>query len=76
MTWWTTLNVAAEAGLLAGYDESRRIWLAKGTPDSVDIAAEPNFLPLGGLADTLDRLVTAGPRIFTTVIWRARWSPI
>ena len=64
LTWWTTLNVAAEAGLLAGYDESRRIWLAKGTPDSVDIAAEPNFLPLGGLAETLDRLVTAGPEDF------------
>ncbi|MGB1006557.1 MAG: gamma-glutamyltransferase [Thalassobaculaceae bacterium] len=64
LTWWTTLNVAADAGLLAGYDASRQVWLAKGMPDSVDIAAEPSFLPLGGLADTFDRLVSAGPEDF------------
>lgn len=62
-TWWTTLQVAAEAAWLKQYPESARIWLPDGlVPVATD--PEPASLPMGGLAATLVRLRDAGWRDF------------
>jgi gamma-glutamyltranspeptidase/glutathione hydrolase len=62
--WFTTVKVAAAAEDLRRYDESRRVWL----PDSLPPVSPPDggdsFLPLGRLADTLERLAEAGPKDF------------
>jgi gamma-glutamyltranspeptidase/glutathione hydrolase len=60
LTWWTTLNTAADATLLRKYEESKRIWLPAGLPPSVDIAAATKYLPLGNLAASLQHLADAG----------------
>lgn len=65
LTWWTTLQVAAEAGWLGRYPESRRVWLpADAVPSAPD--GPPTRLPLGGLAETFERLRKAGPADFYT----------
>jgi gamma-glutamyltranspeptidase/glutathione hydrolase len=64
LTWWTTLNTAADATFLTQDDESRRIWLPNGFPPSVDIAAAPSYLQLGNLAASLQQLMMAGAADF------------
>ncbi|NQW09125.1 MAG: gamma-glutamyltransferase [Alphaproteobacteria bacterium] len=63
VTWWTTLQVAAEAGWLRRYPESARIWLPDGLiPVATDAAPTNNSM--GALAATLTRLRDAGWRDF------------
>lgn len=65
LTWWTTLQVAAEAGWLGRYEESRKVWLPGGpVPSAPD--GPPPFLPMGALAETFERLRKAGPQDFYT----------
>lgn len=62
--WFTTLKVAAAAGELRLYDESRRVWLPDGLPPVCPPDNEAMHLPLGRLADTLEHLAAAGPDDF------------
>jgi len=62
VTWWTTLQVAAEAGLLAGYPASERVWLPGGFPPSMLPETATSFLPMQGLARSLRVLADEGPR--------------
>jgi gamma-glutamyltranspeptidase/glutathione hydrolase len=62
--WFTTIKVAAAAADLRGYEESRRVWLPDGLPPVCPPEAESMSLPLGRLADTLERLAEAGPEDF------------
>ncbi|MCB1969593.1 MAG: gamma-glutamyltransferase [Geminicoccaceae bacterium] len=57
--WFTTLQVALAAGDLARDPEASRIYLPGGMPP-----APEQFLPLGRLADTLERLAADGPQAF------------
>ena len=62
--WWLTLKVANEAKPLARYESSRKIWLVDGLPP---VAAGPGVYPrvkISGLAGTLRRLASDGPRGF------------
>jgi len=65
LTWWTTLQVAADAGWLSQFDESRRIWLPGGLVPAVPDGSV-SHLPMGALADTMERLRDAGPQDFYT----------
>jgi len=61
--WFTTVKVASAAADLRRYPESRRIWL----PDDLPPVCPPEgdaTLPLGRLAETLERLSRAGPEDF------------
>ncbi len=58
--WFTTLKVANAASILRRYAESARIYLPDGLPPVPPYQGLPRFMPLGRLADTLDRLATAG----------------
>ena len=62
--WFTTIKVAAAAAELRLYDESRRVWLPDGLPPVCPPESDIGHLPLGRLADTLDRLALAGPDDF------------
>jgi gamma-glutamyltranspeptidase / glutathione hydrolase len=62
--WFTTIKVAAAAAELRLYDESRRIWLPKNLLPVCPAEGDATYLPLGRLADTLDRLAAAGPQDF------------
>jgi gamma-glutamyltranspeptidase/glutathione hydrolase len=62
--WFTTVKVASAAADLRRYDESRRIWLPDGLPPICPPEADNASLPLGRLADTLQRLAEAGPDDF------------
>jgi gamma-glutamyltranspeptidase / glutathione hydrolase len=62
--WFTTVKVASAAADLRRYEESRRIWLPDGLPPVFPPEAEDPRLPLGRLADTLERLAQAGPDDF------------
>lgn len=62
--WFTTIKVASAAAELRLYDESRRIWLPDGLPPICPPDQDAMDLPLGRLADTLERLAAAGPRRF------------
>jgi gamma-glutamyltranspeptidase/glutathione hydrolase len=62
--WFTTVKVASAAADLRRYDESRRIWLPDGLPPICPPDADNVSLPLGRLAETLERLATAGPDDF------------
>ena len=64
--WFTTLKVANAAAELRLYDESRRICLPDGLPPICPPERDTMSLPLGRLADTLERLATAGPDDFYT----------
>jgi gamma-glutamyltranspeptidase/glutathione hydrolase len=61
--WWTTLKVAGEAGMLARDKAARGVYLPGGLPP---VAAETGteYLDLGALPNTLERLATAGRRDF------------
>jgi gamma-glutamyltranspeptidase/glutathione hydrolase len=62
--WFTTVKVASAAADLRRYEESRRVWL----PDTLPPVCPPDndnmSLPLGRLADTLERLAETGPADF------------
>ncbi len=62
--WFTTVKVASAAEDLRRYDESRRVWLPDGLPPVCPPDRDSHFLPLGRLADTLERLAHAGPEDF------------
>jgi gamma-glutamyltranspeptidase/glutathione hydrolase len=62
--WFTTVKVASAAADLRRYDESRRIWLPDGLPPVCPADADDALLPLGRLAETLERLAAAGPDDF------------
>ena len=62
--WFTTIKVASAAADLRRYAESRRVWLPDGLPPICPPDAESSSLPLGRLADTLERLAEAGPDDF------------
>ncbi len=61
--WYTTLKVANAALDLRRWDESRKIYLPDGLPP-VAGDGEGSCLPLGRLAETLERLAAAGPDDF------------
>ncbi len=62
--WFTTLKLANAAADLRRYPESARVYLRDGLPPVVGYRGSPEFLPLGRLPDTLERLRQAGPRDF------------
>ena len=62
--WFTTVKTASAAAELRLYDESRRVWLPDGLPPVCPPDRERMHLPLGRLADTLERLAEAGPDDF------------
>jgi gamma-glutamyltranspeptidase / glutathione hydrolase len=62
--WFTTVKVASAAADLRRYDESQRIWLPDGLPPVCPGDADSATLPLGRLAETLQRLAEAGPDDF------------
>ena len=62
--WFTTLKVANAAADLRRYEESQRIWLPNSLPPVCPPDGEIPTLPLGRLADTLQRLAEAGPDDF------------
>ncbi len=62
--WFTTVKVASAAADLRRYEESRRIWLPEGLPPVCPPDSDSMSLPLGRLADTLERLAEAGPADF------------
>jgi gamma-glutamyltranspeptidase/glutathione hydrolase len=62
--WFTTVKVASAAPDLRRYEESRRIWLPDGLPPVCPADADDASLPLGRLAETLERLAEAGPDDF------------
>ncbi len=62
--WFTTIKVATAAADLRRYPESRRIWLPDDLPPVCPPDADSASLPLGRLADTLERLAEAGPEDF------------
>ncbi|MEQ8395523.1 gamma-glutamyltransferase [Thalassobaculum sp.] len=65
LTWWTTLQVAAEAGWLGRYPGSSAVWLPNGlVPSAPD--GPSTYLSTGALADTFERLQKVGPSDFYT----------
>ncbi|MGE7413951.1 gamma-glutamyltransferase [Methylobacterium tarhaniae] len=62
--WYTTLKIASSASVLRLYEESARIYLPGGLPPVPPYQGTPGFLPLGRLAETLERLVDGGLRDF------------
>lgn len=64
VTWWTTMNVASEAGLLGRYPGSKATWLPNGLVPTMAADIDPNHLSLGNLPSTLRALAKNGPRAF------------
>jgi gamma-glutamyltranspeptidase / glutathione hydrolase len=62
--WFTTLKVASAAADLRRYDESRQVYLPDGLPPVCPPESDSMSLALGRLAETLERLATAGPDDF------------
>jgi gamma-glutamyltranspeptidase/glutathione hydrolase len=62
--WFTTVKVASAASDLRRYEESRRVWLPDGLPPVCPSESDSATLPLGKLAETLERLAKAGPDDF------------
>lgn len=62
--WFTTVKIGAAAAELRRYPESTRLYLPGGLPPVVGYQAEPGFLPLGRLPETLEHLQRAGLRDF------------
>jgi gamma-glutamyltranspeptidase/glutathione hydrolase len=60
--WYATLKIGSSASVLRRYPESARIYLPDGLPPVAPYQGFPGFFPLGGLADTLERLARAGLR--------------
>lgn len=64
--WFTTLKIAASAGVLRRYPESARIYLRDGLPPVAPYQGIPGFMKLGRLEETLTRLRDAGLGDFYT----------
>ncbi len=64
ITWWTTLNVAADASLLMRYATSKKIWFPDGFVPTVGLDGAPIYLKNVSLANTLNDLMHKGPREF------------
>ena len=62
--WFTTLKVANSASVLRHYAESARIYLPGGLPPVAPYQGSPGFFRQGRLAETLERLASAGLRDF------------
>ena len=62
VTWWTTLQAASEAGLLARYPASEAVWLPGGFPPSMPPETATSFLSMEALAQSLRVLADEGPR--------------
>src|SRR6516225_7639632 len=62
--WFATVKVASAAADLRRYEESRRIWLPDSLPPVCPADTDHASLPLGRLADALERLAQAGPDDF------------
>ncbi len=62
--WFTTVKVASAAADLRDYEESRRIWLPDNLPPVCPPDSDSMNLPLGRLAETLERLAETGPTDF------------
>jgi gamma-glutamyltranspeptidase/glutathione hydrolase len=62
--WFTTVKVASAAADLRRYEESRRIWLPEDLPPVCPPDKDSMNLPLGRLAETLERLAEVGPADF------------
>ena len=62
--WFTTLKVASAATDLQRYPESRRVWLPDDLPPVCPPDRDSMSLPLGRLAETLERLAQSGPDDF------------
>lgn len=65
LTWWTTLNVAAEIAWLRKYEASASVWLPGGEAPVISDHTNRG-MPMGNFADTLKRLRDAGPQDFYT----------
>lgn len=63
-TWWTTLNVVAEAQVLKQYNDSAKVWLPNETVPSVPQDLNDDFLKLGKLASTFQLLSDNGAEYF------------
>jgi gamma-glutamyltranspeptidase/glutathione hydrolase len=61
VTWYTTLRIAAGARDLARFDAAKAIYLPDGAPPAPPGDGALAHLPLGRLAETLERLAAAGP---------------
>ena len=57
--WFTTVKVAGAAADLRRYPESRRVWLPDDLPPVCPPESDGATLPLGRLAETLERLAAA-----------------
>jgi gamma-glutamyltranspeptidase / glutathione hydrolase len=66
VTWHATLRIAAGARDLVDFDAARAIYLPDGVPPAPQVDGELDHLPLGRLADTLERLAEAGPEDLCT----------
>ena len=62
--WYATLKIASTAARLAEDEECHRVFLVNGYPPCSEWSGPPPRLRLGRLAETLRRLVRAGPRDF------------
>ena len=62
--WFTTVKVAGAAADLRRYPESRRVWLPDDLPPVCPPESDGATLPLGRLAETLERLAAGGPEDF------------
>ncbi|MGC1890310.1 MAG: gamma-glutamyltransferase, partial [Stellaceae bacterium] len=62
--WFTTVKVASAAADLRRYEESRRVWLPDDLPPVCPPDSDSMSLPLGRLAETLERLAETGPADF------------
>ena len=63
VTWWSTLQVAAEAGWLRNYETSKQVWMPNDLPPIVPDGAHV-CLDMGEFAATLRRLQQEGPSDF------------
>jgi gamma-glutamyltranspeptidase/glutathione hydrolase len=66
VTWHTTLRIAGGARDLARFDAVRAVYLPDGAPPAPRVDGALAHLPLGRLADTLERLAAAGPEDLLT----------
>ncbi|MDX1512872.1 MAG: gamma-glutamyltransferase [Gammaproteobacteria bacterium] len=62
--WYATLKIAAAAPALARFEESARVYLPGGFAPAGEWGALPPRIRLGRLADTLERLASAGAEDF------------
>ncbi|MBT5264330.1 MAG: gamma-glutamyltransferase [Rhodospirillaceae bacterium] len=64
ITWWSTLQVASDAPILARYPDSAKVYLANGYPPVMSPDPTPAYMDMGNLATTLRTLADKGPREF------------